>query len=281
MKVLTLEGVGANYNGNFSEAKLGLQVAGGKEIRAIRQTAPNTGFSGIRDVSLSIGQGEFFGILGESGSGKTTLARVITGQHPCLEGQIYFRGKELTKLRRKERLKTMDQGIQMVFQDPYNSFNPYYNIGFQMMEPLIIAGERDAEKRRKRAEKMLHDIGLSTDYLECYPRELSGGQLQRIAIGCALITEPALLVADEPVSALDVSVQAQILDLFAELRKKLNFSCLFISHDVHVIYYLCDKVGVMAEGELVEQGPVETVYCHPEHEVTKTLVGRVGLMQEG
>jgi ABC-type glutathione transport system ATPase component len=170
-----------------------------------------------------------------------------------------------------KRIRATRCGIQMVFQDPYNSFNPRLPIGFQMAEPLLVAGVKEVDQRRNRVCSMLEKIGLSEEVLDRYPGELSGGQLQRIAIGTALITHPDLLVADEPVSALDVSVQAQILDLFQELRKLLNFTCLFISHDLDVVYYLCDRVAVMDRGELVEQGRVEEIYQNPRHERTKAL----------
>lgn len=227
----------------------------------------------LKNLSLDIGRNECVGLVGESGSGKTTLARVITGLIEPSSGDVFYEGKRLNGLSWKERLKATDIGIQMIFQDPYSSFNPRHRIGVQLEEPLLIRGEKDAAKRRERALYVLNRVGLPEDFYDRYPHELSGGQLQRVAIGCALIVRPKLLIADEPVSALDVSVQAQILDLFKDLQRDFGFSCLFISHDLNVIYYLCDRVAVLRHGQILEYGTVEEVYDHPREAYTKELAG--------
>ncbi|NLZ71116.1 MAG: ABC transporter ATP-binding protein, partial [Clostridiaceae bacterium] len=162
--------------------------------------------------------------------------------------------------------------IQMVFQDPYDSLNPIQTIEKQLEEPLIIQNKLNAAQRKIKVSEMLHNIGLSEEYANRYPKQLSGGQLQRVAIGCALIIEPALLLADEPVSSLDVSVQAQILDLFQELRQKIGFACLFISHDLSVVQFLCDRIAVLNQGEIVEIGETEEVFKNPQNDYTKQLI---------
>ncbi len=282
--ILSLKDIGATYGSGWRGARgvvdAGPIVEGGKESRPLKQHDQPWDMDGIKNISLEIRAGEFFGLVGESGSGKTTLARLITGQLPCGEGNIVFKGTDITRLKGKKRILATGRGIQMVFQDPYNSFNPQLSIGFQMEEPLLIGGIKDVARRRAMAVEMLDKIGLSDEYMERYPRELSGGQLQRIAIGAALIGSPDLLIADEPVSALDVSVQAQILDLFQHLRDELKFACLFISHDLNVVYYLCDKVAVLSKGELVEQGSVEQVYHRPSSACARMLTGRVRFTDE-
>ena len=208
------------------------------------------------DLSFSIGAGEILGLVGESGSGKTSLSRAILGLLPDYTGEIVHRSRR----------------PQMVFQDPYSSLNPAHTVDWILQEPLRAAGMRDAEQRRAAVAEMLEKTGLGPEYAGRYPRELSGGQRQRVSIAAAVITRPELVIADEPVSALDVTVQAQILRLLGQLQKEYKLSYLFISHDLNVIYQICSRVLVMKEGRIVEQGPVEELFSRPQHPYTRQLL---------
>lgn len=230
----------------------------------------------LKDLSLTMKPGECLGLVGKSGSGKTTLANLITGFIKPISGKILFRGQEVQDLSLRQRIRQFNCGIQMVFQDPYSSFNPKMTIGKQLMEPLEIRKSLSESEIETKARHMLEQVGLSADYFLRYPHQLSGGQLQRVALGCALIVEPCLLIADEPVSSLDVSVQAQVLDLIIDLRKEFKFSCLFISHDLAVIYHLCDTIAVLNQGSIVEQGNVEKVFQNPQNLYTKQLISDAG-----
>lgn len=211
------------------------------------------------DVSFSIAQGEILGLVGESGSGKTSLSRAILGLLPDWEGEI------LHHTRRP----------QMVFQDPYSSLNPAHTVGWTLSEPLRAAGIKDAARRRAAAAEILEKVGLGAEYAGRYPSELSGGQRQRVAIAAAVIARPGLVLADEPVSALDVTVQAQILRLLYELKEDYELSYLFISHDLNVVYSICDRVLVMEKGRIIESGTVAEVYDHPQHAYTQKLLQAV------
>ncbi len=210
----------------------------------------------LRDVSFSLYRGEVLGLVGESGSGKTTLSRVITGLLKDYDGQVICHADR----------------PQMVFQDPYSSLNPSRTIGWILEEPLRIAGGMTAKQRKSLVLEMLETIGLGAEYAARRPHELSGGQRQRISIASAIITRPALVVADEPVSALDVTIQAQILELLLKLRREFDLSYLFISHDLNVVYQICDRVLVMKDGQIVEQGTVEEIFRSPAHPYTRQLL---------
>ena len=213
------------------------------------------GFHAVKDVSFSIEQGEIMGLVGESGCGKSTLSKAILGMQPYA-GQILHYTKR----------------PQMVFQDPYGSLNPAKTVGWIVEEPLRAYGKYDAKERKRRVADMLDRVGLGAQYADRRPRELSGGQRQRVGIAVALIQRPRFIIADEPVSALDVTIQAQILDLLLELHRDLSLSYLFISHDLNVIYQICDRVMVMKNGCIIESGDVETVFDQPREEYTKKLL---------
>ena len=210
----------------------------------------------LRDVSLRLAPGEVLGIVGESGSGKSTLAKCVLGMVTDITGE-----RTVRSLR-----------PQMVFQDPYGSLNPVRTVGWILEEPLRVMGMRDRFQRRKKVAQFLPLVGLEEEHLDRRPAQLSGGQRQRVAIAAALIQGSKLIVLDEPVSALDVTLQAQILRLLADLKEKLGLSYLFISHDLAVVYQLCDRVAVMTDGQIVEQGDVDEVYDNPKHEYTKKLL---------
>ena len=210
----------------------------------------------LRDVSFDIYPGEILGLVGESGSGKTTLCRAVLGMLKDYDGQILHR----------------TQRPQMVFQDPFSSLNPAHSIGWILEEPLRIQGKLNAAQRRDAVVEILEQVGLGAEYLDRRPRELSGGQRQRVSIASAVITRPGLIIADEPVSALDVTIQAQILELLVDLKNKYNLSYLFISHDLNVVYQICNRVLVMRQGQIVEQGRVEDIFENSQQPYTGQLL---------
>ena len=222
-----------------------------------------TSFKALSDVTFHVNQGEILGLVGESGCGKSTLSKAILGMLDTakVEGEI----------------RHFTPRPQMVFQDPFGSLNPAKTIGWILEEPLRIFGKYDEPERKRRVLDMLERVGLERDYANRKPRELSGGQRQRVSIATALIQRPRFILADEPVSALDVTIQAQILDLLWDLRRELDLSYLFISHDLNVIYSICDRVMVMEKGVIIEQGTVDEVYNHPQHEYTQKLLNAVQL----
>ena len=210
----------------------------------------------LHDVTFDVRHGEILGLVGESGTGKSTLSRAILGMIKPDQGSITHYTKR----------------PQMIFQDPYSSLNPAYTVGWIMEEPLRIYGKYDGPERKRRVREMLSRVELPEEVLTARPAELSGGQRQRVSIATALIQRPKFLIADEPVSALDVTIQAQILKLLKTLRDELDLSYLFISHDLNVVYQLCDRVLVMKHGRIVEQGTVDEIFDHPKEDYTKQLL---------
>ena len=229
----------------------------------------------LHNVSLTIGKDEFFGLVGESGCGKTTLGNCILGNIP-FEGRITLGGME----RKDADRLTFTRMVQSVYQDPSSALNPRRTVGQTMMEPLLAHGIGTPESRSSAVDRMLYRIGLDPTYKSRKPSELSGGQRQRVCIGAALMLEPELIIADEAVSALDVSVGSQILNLFLEIDVEKDFSMLFISHNLSVVYYLCDRIGVMYKGRIVELGTAEDVYFRPAHPYTKLLLSAVPEIEE-
>ena len=210
----------------------------------------------LHDVTFDVRHREILGLVGESGTGKSTLAKTILGMVQPQSGQVIHYTKR----------------PQMIFQDPYSSLNPAYTVGWILEEPLRIYGKFDAAERNRRVRSILERVELPEECLAARPAELSGGQRQRVSIATALIQRPRFLIADEPVSALDVNIQAQILKLHKDLRDQLELSYLFISHDLNVVYQLCDRVLVMKNGRIVEQGTVDAIFDHPQHAYTKQLL---------
>lgn len=228
----------------------------------------------VDGVSFDLGQGEVLGLVGESGCGKSTLALTLMGLEKASDGQILFKGQDITHLKGKV-LKEMRRQIQMVFQDPYESLNPLMTIGEVVAEPLKVHGLLpDKQERAARVTRALEDAGLKPAgiYLERYPHELSGGQRQRVVIAGALVLEPTILLADEPVSMLDVSIRAEILNLLVDLRRKRGISILFITHDLATAAYFTDRVAVMYLGRIVEIGPTLEVLANPAHPYTRALL---------
>lgn len=228
------------------------------------------GFKALHSVSIKIAEGETLGLVGESGSGKTTLGRAILGLAPVSAGTIEFLGDDISHVNRKKR-RELSRDMQVVFQDPYTSLNPSMEVGQILAEPLQIQG-MEASAAKKRIAELLDQVGLPTDALQRLPREFSGGQRQRVAIARALALSPKLIVCDEPVSALDLTTQARILDLFLQIQKDTGVSYLFVSHDLDVVRHISHRVAVMYKGEIVEQGAASKVTVKPEHPYTQRLL---------
>ena len=227
-------------------------------------------FRALTDINITIGRGETLGLVGESGSGKTTLGRAILGLAPVTGGKISFDGKDISHATRKDR-RVLSRDLQVVFQDPYTSLNPALEIGDILAEPLGVQGMEPAAAK-KRVQELLDQVGLPSDAINRLPREFSGGQRQRVAIARALALSPKLIVCDEPVSALDLSTQARVLDLFLQIQKDTGVSYLFVSHDLDVVRHISHRVAVMYHGEIVEQGPAGVVTRDPDHPYTQRLL---------
>lgn len=225
----------------------------------------------LDDVSIDLKQGTTLAIVGESGSGKSTLARCLLQLQPLDAGEVLFQGQDLAKLS-GSALRAQRRYLQMVFQDPFASLNPRMRVGEIVGEGLLIHQLGNREEQRAKVVRMLKRVGLTEADMQKYPHEFSGGQRQRIGIARALVLEPKVVVCDEPVSALDVSIQAQILLLLKDLQQEMNLSYLFISHDLRVVRHIADEVAVMHQGKLIEQGSVDGIYHAPAQEYTRNLL---------
>ncbi|WP_137287139.1 ABC transporter ATP-binding protein [Halorussus salinisoli] len=231
----------------------------------------------VDDVSLTINEGDIMGIAGESGCGKTTLGKLLVKLHEPTHGSIEFDGKDISDLSNEERSE-FRQRVQMIFQDPFESLNPRMTVFQSVMEPLKINGIGDGyHDRRERVKEVLNDVGLSPAeaYLDEFPKELSGGERQRVAIARALIVNPDFIVCDEPVSMLDVSIRAGVLNLMKELQDEYGLTYVFISHDLSLIRYMCDRTAIMYLGDIIEQGPTQDVVMNPKHPYTEALFDAV------
>ena len=218
----------------------------------------------LKGVTFSMEENQVLGLVGESGCGKSTLAKVIVGMNQTYQGQVQYHGTK----------------PQMVFQDPYNSLNPSKTIGFTLMEPLRVQKKWKQAEIRKKAFSILESVGLDEKLFDRYPHQLSGGQRQRVCIAEALMTDPKLLVLDEAVSALDVTVQAQIIKLLLQIRQERNLAMLFISHDLRVVYQMCDQVMIMEQGKIIEMGDTQTIFYNPKETYTKKLLEASGIADE-
>jgi peptide/nickel transport system ATP-binding protein len=245
------------------------------EVTDLRVAYPGRGFRSrpvevLHGVSLDIGAGETLGVVGESGSGKTTIGRAVLGLVKPSGGRIAFQGHDITHASAKDR-RALSRDIQVVFQDPYTSLNPSLTIGDILSEPLVVQGAT-AKDARARIRTLLDQVGLPQDAAERLPREFSGGQRQRVAIARALAPEPKLIVCDEPVSALDLSTQARVMDLLIDIQQRTGVAYLFVSHDLAVVRQISHRVSVVYKGDIIETGPADLVTSTPEHPYTQRLL---------
>jgi ABC-type oligopeptide transport system ATPase subunit len=228
----------------------------------------------VDDVSFSIGEGETFGLVGESGSGKTTTGRCILRLIEPTSGEVWFQGSNVLGLSH-EQMRLVRRQMQIVFQDPYSSLNPRMRVREIIEEPLVIHTIGDSDSRRARAEELYGLVGLDLATIDRYPHEFSGGQRQRIGVARALALNPSFIIADEPVSALDVSVQAQVVNLLMDLQAKLKLAYLFIAHDLRLVEHICRRTAVMYLGRIVEMGDTAMLFRNPQHAYTKALLSAI------
>jgi peptide/nickel transport system ATP-binding protein len=229
----------------------------------------------VDGVSFTVSKGETVGLVGESGCGKTTLGRAILQLVPATSGKIILNGKDLLQLSQKE-ITALRKDLQIVFQDPYGSLNPRITIGDAITEPMQVHEICNGKNERKnKVVELLEKVNLKAEHFNRYPHQFSGGQRQRICIARALALNPSFLIFDESVSALDVSVQAQVLNLLNDLKKEFQFTSIFISHDLSVVRYISDRIMVMQQGKIVEEGLADEIYFNPKHEYTKKLIDAV------
>ena len=252
------------------------------EIRNVKKYYPVKKVRGGEDiavkavdqVNLTVEQGEIIGLVGESGCGKSTLGKTILKLHSVTGGQILFHGEDITRYSEKQ-MRPLREKIQIIFQDPYAALNPKKKVLQSVMAPLDVTGRYSREEKLKKAAAIMEEVGLSEKTLEKFPHEMSGGQRQRVAIARALINDPDLVICDEPVSALDVSVRSQVLNLLKDLQRERNLTYLFISHDLSVVEYLCDKVAVMYLGRIAEYADKRQLYGSPLHPYTRALLSAI------
>ncbi len=234
-------------------------------------------FTAVDNVSFHIYEGETFGLVGESGSGKTTIGRARIRIHPTSGGKVLFDGKQINGKISRELDREVTQRIQMIFQDPMSSLNERAKVSYIVSEGLFTQGHKhlSAEDRQEKVSKALSDVGLLPEFSSRFPHEFSGGQRQRIGIARALVMEPDFIIADEPISALDVSIRAQVLNLLSQLQKERNLTYLFIAHDLSVVRFICDRIAVIHKGKIVELAESEELFAHPLHPYTRALLSAI------
>ena len=234
-------------------------------------------FKAVDNVSFDIFKGETFGLVGESGSGKTTIGRAIIRINPTAAGDVIFKGEKINGKISKELDRKVTRQIQMIFQDPMASLNERAKVDYIVSEGLYSCGRLDEKERKAKVEKALMEVGLLPEFASRFPHEFSGGQRQRIGVARALIMQPEFIIADEPISALDVSIRAQVLNLLSELQKERGLTYLFISHDLSVMRFICDRIAVIHKGVLVELAETEKLFAHPLHPYTRALLSAIPL----
>lgn len=246
------------------------------EVKRLRKYFPvgDTVIKAVNDLNFVIHRGETLGFVGESGCGKSTAGRTILRLYEATEGEVFYEGKDIQKLSAKG-LKEVRKEIQMIFQDPYSSLNPRMTVGDIIGEPLDIHRLAKGEKRKQRIQELLTMVGLNPEHMNRFPHEFSGGQRQRIGIARALAVEPKFIICDEPISALDVSIQAQVVNLLKELQGKMGLTYLFIAHDLSMVKHISDRIAVMYLGKMVELAESEELYAHPLHPYTQALLSSI------
>lgn len=248
------------------------------QVKHLKQyfTSGKSTVKAVDDVTFDIYEGEIFGLVGESGSGKTTTGRSIIRLYDPTDGKIIFDGKDISKLKTRSEKLEFNREMQMIFQDPYASLNPRMTVEDIIAEGIDIHGLAKSKKERSEmVENLLETVGLNRDHASRYPHEFSGGQRQRIGIARALAVQPKFIIADEPISALDVSIQAQVVNLLKDLQEEKGLTYLFIAHDLSMVKFISDRIGVMHYGRLLEVGPADDVYDKPLHDYTKSLISAV------
>lgn len=228
----------------------------------------------VDDINFEVQKGEVLSIVGESGCGKSTIAKLLMTIENPTSGNVFFEGKDITKFD-KQQLKKYRKKVQIIFQDPYSSLNPRWKVGKIIAEPLLLNSSLCAKEIKNETLDIMRKVGLEENWYERYPHQFSGGQRQRIGIARALILKPEVIICDEPVSALDVSIQAQVLNLLLDLQEEFNLTYIFISHDLGVVEYISDRITVMYFGKIVESNDVKNLFSNPKHKYTKTLLSAI------
>ncbi len=257
------------------ERKKILEVKNLKVYYPVRQKSEKAFVKAVDDISFSVYEGETFGIVGESGCGKSTTGKTLVRLNKPTAGTVLFEGKDLSLNANRREVMELTQKIQIIFQDPYSSLDPRFSIGRCIEEPLIVHHMGNAMERYNRVAKLMYDVGLKAEQYTRYPHEFSGGQRQRIGVARALALRPSLVVCDEPVSALDVSIQAQILNLMKELQRKYNLTYIFISHNLSVVKHVCDRIAVMYLGNMMEIADKKDLFDKPLHPYTRALLDAI------
>ncbi|HIX25676.1 MAG TPA: dipeptide ABC transporter ATP-binding protein [Candidatus Lachnoclostridium avicola] len=253
-----------------------LEIKNLKKYYPVKKTrsGEKTVVKAVDDINLTVNQGEIIGLVGESGCGKSTLGKTILKLHSVTDGQILFHGEDITSYN-ENQMRPLREKMQIIFQDPYASLNPKKRVAQAVMAPLNVSGKYSQKEKEEKVEAIMQEVGLGEKFLDKYPHEMSGGQRQRVVIARALINDPELVICDEPVSALDVSVRSQVLNLLKDLQKDRNLTYLFISHDLSVVEYLCDKVAVMYLGRIMELADKRELYENPLHPYTQALLSAI------